>query len=96
MFQVLERYFSDLSVKGNSGHTPAVLAGDNGHFHLRDYIEEQEAMAIARVTTPLLYLTVYAQFIFKRRIRRRCSFFDMLARTNQDPLDVRMTENVSC
>ncbi len=56
MFQLLERYTPDLSVKDNSGHTPAVLAGDNGHFSLRDYIEEQEAMAITRVTTPVVYL----------------------------------------
>ncbi len=43
-------------MKDNSGHTPAVLADDNGHFRLRDYIEEQEAMVIARVTTPVFYL----------------------------------------
>ena len=56
MFQLLHRYNPDLSVKDDSGHTPAVLAGDNGHFSLRDYIEEQEAMAIARVTTPVVFL----------------------------------------
>ncbi len=56
MFQLLERYTPDLSVKDDSGHTPAVLAGDNEHFHLRDYIDEQEAMAIARVTTALIHV----------------------------------------
>ncbi len=60
MLQVLQLYTPDLSVTDDSGHTPAAPAGDNGNFRLRDYIEEQEAMAIARVITPGLYLIVYA------------------------------------
>ena len=85
MFQLIERYAPDLFVKDDSGHTPAVLAGDNGHFYLRDYIEDQEAMVIARVTTsPHQFIHVYASMKkkkTKRHVRILSSFFDMSTRT---------------
>ncbi len=85
MFQIIERYAPDLFVKDDSGHTPAVLAGDNGHFCLRDYIEEQEAMVIARVTTsPNHLIHVYAS-MKKRHVLILCSFFDMSTRTARFP-----------
>ncbi len=53
MFQVIERYAPDLSVRDDDGHTPAIVAADNGHVRLTHYIQDQDAIEVAKVTNPI-------------------------------------------